>query len=713
MRSTVFLLSALLSTATARAAEPGAPPSPTPTPTAKSETPPDVRLDDSVVVRAVRAEDEVPVTKTDLGRAAIEALNDGRETPVLLQRLPSMTSYSEAGNGAGYSYFQLRGLPTSRVNMTLDGVPLNDPEETAVYFANFGDFLSAVDSIQVQRGVGTSTVGAPSYGGSINFASAELKDDFGLGATLAAGSFGTRKASATVQSGRFGPGIALYGRVTWQETDGFRDHSGVKQRSVYLGASWKDDRTFVKAFGFTGRERTRLAYEAVEPEILEHDPRFNPMAPEEVDAFGQDVAHVQVTRIVGDRSTLSAQVYYNGAQGALDLWNDRAARDYRRSYGIDGRFVGTTLAYDASWDALSLTLGVHANAFSRDHFANALGAEEYRNTGRKDEQNGFAKATWKRGAVDLYGDLQVRTARFRYDGAVPIGTKRWTFVSPKAGVRWRAAEGLSLYASVGAAGREPARNDLFAGDDDPRVAYDLSAVKPERVVDVEAGVTLARRDVEATASVYDMEFRNEIVQTGEQSELGYAIRRNAGRSFRRGLELDLRWKAHPRLAVALTANASWAHLSTWTQTVDVYDGAGAFLRTDLRTFEDVEPLLTPRFVLNPSVSWTPLPGLDAALLYRWQATSWLDNTNRPGLETPSFGTLDASVRVDLSRVLPAARARLRVTGTNLTNVKRVWPSGYSYVFATRSPSGTETLGGQGYFYPQATRGVVVALDLGL
>ena len=184
------------------------------------------RFAEEVVVAAVRADAEAPITKRGLDRAEIEARNTGQEMPFLLKEVPSVTQYSDSGSSTGYSYMYLRGIPQTRMNVTLDGVPLNEPEDSAFYFANFGDFANAIESLQVQRGVGTSTVGAASFVGSINFASIDLKDKAAADVRLGGGSFGTNRVSAAVHSGRLGGGIKLYGQAAYQDTEGFRRQLG-------------------------------------------------------------------------------------------------------------------------------------------------------------------------------------------------------------------------------------------------------------------------------------------------------------------------------------------------------------------------------------------------------------------------------------------------------------------------------------------------------
>ena len=206
-------------------------------------------------MQAVRADERTPVTKTDVERDAIDLVNRGQEMPFLLGATPAVNFQSDTGLAAGYAYFNIRGIGQTRLNITLDGVPLQDPEDQALYFSNFGDFASVVDSIQVQRGVGTSSVGSASYGGSVNFASVSPADRRGLEAQVGGGSWGTGRGTLAGNSGLLGGAWGLYGRVSGQTTDGFRDHSGVDQGTLYYGATRSGARSLFKLFGFSGREQ--------------------------------------------------------------------------------------------------------------------------------------------------------------------------------------------------------------------------------------------------------------------------------------------------------------------------------------------------------------------------------------------------------------------------------------------------------------------------
>ncbi len=671
------------------------------------------RFTEEVVVSAVRADAEVPVTKRDLDRREIAALNTGQEMPFLLKQVPSITQYADSGSATGYSYIQLRGIPQTRLNVTLDGVPLNESEDSAFYFANFGDFADAIGSVQVQRGVGTSTVGAASFAGSINFASVDFSETPRADVRLASGSFGTRRASAALNSGRVGSGFRFYGLGAYQETDGFRRNSGVIQQSLYMGASRDTASSYFKVFGFLGRERTELAFLAADADTLATDLRANPMGPDERDAFGQRFVTAQYHRALGPDAELAVQGYYNGAGG---MYRIRDAARGLLEYGLDWRSVGATASYRLVRNAVSFTWGSHVNDFGSRH-ARALvdGPQDYTNRGFKTELNSFAKLGYTTGRWHHYGDVQVRWARFRYDGDLPLGSVSWTFFNPKAGTRYDLGHGVSAYASIGRALREPARSDMFQGEDNPTLPYDLRAVTPEQVVNLESGLEVSRPRFTAQLNAYLMEFRHEIAQTGQLSEIGLPLRRNVDRSFRRGFEADIVWQVRPDLRLHQTAAFSRNRISQWTQFFDVYDAAGSWTGDTSRTYADVPPLLTPSVLATLAAEYTPRPSLTLSAVGRYVGRSYLDNTGSPDFTTPSFFSLDASLSLALARLLhvaAGAEPRLRVQVDNALDNHRMFPSGYSYQYFTADGSALAP-GGSRYYYPLATRSVVVMFDLKL
>jgi iron complex outermembrane receptor protein len=657
--------------------------------------------EETITVSGIRAEAETPVTKTDIDRHEIERNYHGQDVPLLMRDVPSVVGYAESGvGGSGYSYISLRGLGPTRINFTLDGVPLADSEDMTTYFADFPDLAHSLQSIQVQRGAGTSTVGSPSFAGSVNLQSIDLSQSEQLHARIATGSFGHTFGTVGYQSGLLPGGFALYTRASWNESDGFRDSSGIRQRNVFVSAAKQNESSQIKITGFSGHEWQQLSFYATDAETLASDLRANPLQPEEKDSFGYDLAQVQYLKSLSDDVSLTASAYYQRGYGWYRLFGAGGLQQY----GLDGMLLGSIVTLEQRLGPVRANYGLHVNRFRREHTRDLVdGPRDYFNYGTKGEANAFAKFSVDRGALHLYGDAQVRYANFRYSGDVDIAPVDWTFFNPRIGARYSLSPVASVYASAGHSTREPARNDMFYGEDNPSVAHDPRAVRPERVVDFESGFEIRSGRFNIATNLYAMEFRNEIASTGELSEIGLLLRRNVDRSSRRGIEVDATVDATSTLRFRTIANVSRNRISEWTQFYDVYDGEGGYVDSVPRAFRNVDPLLTPNLIINEAIEYTPSAKFAAGLVGRYVGRSYLDNTNNDAFVAPSFFTLDGNVSVSLGS------PRLSLQVNNILNEKRIYPNGYDYLFMTRE-NGQDTLGGTAYYYPQATRNFVLMLD---
>jgi iron complex outermembrane receptor protein len=663
------------------------------------------------VVAAVRAAEWVPVTTEDLGREAVSGLEHGQEMPFLLKQAPSLTQYSDGGAEGGYSYLYLRGIPQTRLNLTLDGVPLSDGEDGAFYWVDLPGLAGSVDNVQIQRGVGTSSFGAAAFGGAVHLESTPAEGGKpALDGALGGGSLGTMRGSLGAHSGSLGGGFAAFARATYQETDGYRDHSGVLQRSLALEVSRQTSRSVFKLFGLAGREQQQLAFYAADEDTLRVSPRANPLSPEERDRFGQGLVQAQYSHAFSPATHATAQAYTNAADGWYRIYSD-PEHSSLYEYGLDWRSIGGRLSVAQQRGRTSLILGAFVQDFASTHTRDVVdGDRDYLNQGHKDEMSAFAKAGFEAGRWHAYADAQVRHARFRYEGDLDLGSVSWTFFNPRLGTRFALSPAWSLYASIGRTTREPARSDLFAGEDNPTLAYDLSAVRPERVTDIEAGVDRRTERFSLQANLYLMEFRNEIAQTGELSEIGLPLRRNVDRSHRRGLEVEAGFLPSPSWRLAASTSLNRSRIRSWTQYLDVYDASGEYVGSEPRTFADVPPLLTPAFLANLSVERRQGP-LQVTLSGRYVGTAFLDNTGNEGSRTPGFFDADATARLSLKGLVDRGRPSLRIGVSNLFDHRRRWPSGYSYPFLERDAQGRDTTGAIDYFYPLAGRTFFVGLEL--
>jgi iron complex outermembrane receptor protein len=645
---------------------------------------------ETLTVTAARARADAPVAQTTLDRARLKRDYSGQDVPLVLRTAPSVTAYSESGSLLNYSYFRLRGIDQSRINMTLDGVPLNEPEDQQVYFSDFPDLTSSTESVQIQRGVGTSSYGQSAYGGAVNFASPSLAGSTPGGALqLGGGSFGTARATLEGRTGRLPSNLALYGRLSGLRSDGYRQGATSAANGAFVSGGWFGDRDVVKLTASTGLERNGQVYSAVPDSILRVNPRYNPLAGVG-DHYRESFATLNYTHAITPSSSAGLTAYGFDTKGYYDYPAGDNLTPLR--YRSASRWGGLVAALHASpAEALTLDGGAHVSLYSKDHAFDArpdLEYPAYDNTGHKTEASAFGKASLALGTrATLFGDVQVRTAEFRYTPTTGYGlsetSARWTFLNPRAGVTVRAGEGLTLFASYGTTGREPTRGDLFAGaddvtPDDAKALLPLTRVRPEHVNDLELGATVARGPVTLTANAYDMRFRDEIARTGATTPLGYDIRANVGRSYRRGVELDASWAVTPALDLGATAAASRNRIAEYTD-----EASGT-------SYRDVEPILTPAFVGGHRLTWRVGPLLALTADGRYQARSFLAPTGDARLTAPPFYVLDGGASI----TIPGRRA-LTIQGRNLLD-RRAYPSGdvsgsgvpRYYILAPRSVDAT-------------------------
>ncbi len=655
---------------------------------------------ESVRVTAIRGH-AAPISQTTISRAELQRGYFGQETPILLQAAPGITAYSESGSASNYSYLRLRGIDQSRINITLDGIPLNEPEDEALYFSNFPDFANSIASVQVQRGVGSSTPGVASYAGSVNFESIPIASvDRGVRLQLARGAFNTSRGSVEAQSGLTAAGFAGYVRASGQHTDGYRFNSGNSSRSAFASGGWFGTRDVVKATLLAGISSNQQAYDASPLSVLERDPRDNPFgnAPQLAvnDRFHQDLLSVAWTHAVSTSLSAATTAYGFDAGGWYDYPSGNGDLSDAYHYGLHSRWGGVISSLDWSGDASSASAGFNVSRYARQHWMVQrpdLDTRYYDNTGYKGEQSVFAKGSVTRGRATLYGDVQLRFAQFRYaptagSGVAPADV-RWSFLNPKAGVRVRMSDALSMYASAGLNGREPTRGDMFAGADDvdsltARSVFPLTRVHPESARDLEAGADWTRSVLQAHLNLFLMQFHDEIAPIGQVSELGYELRKNVARSVRRGAEADFTWRALPRLTVVGTASLTDARIADYTD-----DATG-------RSYHDVTSLMTPKFVSGHGIRAALTEWLSLDLDGRYTSRMMLTNTNDPRFVVPASWYADgaATLRVGQQSLLVAVR--------NLFDA-RVYTGGYpGQLVGSSDPSAMEP-----YYYTLASRNVTV------
>ncbi|MFU8812599.1 MAG: TonB-dependent receptor [Balneolaceae bacterium] len=622
---------------------------------------------EAVFVEDVRARQRSPFTQTTVPKALIDRDNVGQDPIFTLERLtPSVLTHSDSGTRfANYSYMRLRGMDQSRINMTLNGIPLNDMIDQGVFFSNFNDFGNSIQSVQVQRGVGTSTNGTASYAGSVNFESQNITmDEPTANLKLAGGAFNSYRVSSEVQTGAMG-NFGFYTRFSQTESDGYRFNSGSEATSFFVTGGYFGERDIVKVTAFSGRTKNELAYTPVPIDDIRNEPRTNTLSPNDEDDFSQEFLQLQYGRQLSDRLQLTTSLYYGGAGGDFPVgFPDGDGNFVQQVFALENDHYGLlSSAQYADGGGFEISGGIHAYRFDRineEWFSPESENPFYSDSSQKDEFSAFVKSSVRLGDVELYGDVQFRAIwlRLRPDlaflqagGVNPqnasIPTREWTFLSPKAGVTWFLSDRVNLYTSFGRSGREPTRQDILGAvninPSNLAIAQDSRSVRAEFVNNLEGGVRFQTSRFDGKLNGFYMQFRNEISPTGDFIPEGFVqIRENIRRSNRTGVEAEWTATLHNRLT--FSGNATWM-----TSNVEEFSPGGSG-----DVFFDREAILTPNWLFNGTLTAGVVSWADVELTGRYMGEAFLELTNRPDLVLPSFFVTDLGVHTTLTQRISAS-----------------------------------------------------------
>ncbi|SMO49933.1 TonB-dependent receptor [Gracilimonas mengyeensis] len=615
---------------------------------------PSVNLEE-VLIQGVRAEVNDPVAQSTIQRREIEQKYNGEQPVFLLEELtPAIFSYSESGTRlANYGGMRLRGIAQERINMTLNGVPLNDMIDHGVFFSNFTDISNSFESMQVQRGVGTSSNGVASYAGSVNFESVNIEDRAQGGQVeLGMGSFDTYRMNTSLSSGMIDDKWSFYGSYSRILSDGYRYNTSTDASSFFFSGGYFGEKDMIKINAFNASSKNGLGYSAVAESDLEADPRTNYLNENDKDDFGQRLVQLQHTHIFSDQFKTNASLYYGGSGGDyLYTYADSDTTLAQINYPLYNDHYG--LMVNGFWEneSWNLSSGIHGYIFDRvneESFAPDFENPYYYETSDKKEFSWFGKAEWNRDKLTLFADLQIRTATlsiqpdYSYIGIAPEGdlVKDWTFINPKIGASYTFSRNVTAYASAGRMGREPTRIDIFGGFSLGAANYDQAradSFAPEYVNDYEAGVKLTYQKLAFNANYFFMDFQDEIAPIGEVLAFGVQKRRNIPDSYRTGVELE--WNYLPIDLLSLKGNLIYMQSEIESFTTGVGD-----------TYTNKTPILSPEWIVNQEVQVRPVERFTVALSGKYVSESYLELTNNPDLTLPSYFVLDASAAYELDHV---------------------------------------------------------------
>lgn len=535
-------------------------------------------ITDDVVISATRAGSRAPLAYSNVDKLALDKLGTASDMPYLLTLTPSFVETSEAGNGVGYTGMRIRGTDASRINVTIDGIPLNDPESQQVFWVDLPDLASSVDNIQVQRGAGTSTNGAGAFGASINIQTTGIENDPFARISSSAGSFSTFRNSIAAGTGLLKDKFAFQMRFSDVKSDGYIRRTGSDHQSAFLSGLYRSGKSIVKANIILGKEHTGIGWWGVPEEMLRTDRRYNPAGKytdedgivryydNESDNYRQDHYQLIFSRQLSGVLSFHTALHYTRGKGYYEEYReDEPYTDYgMRNVRISDTILYTTDLIRRKWmvndfygivyslkyknEKVEASLGGGLNIFSGDHFGRIIWMQHpgtvgneyqwYFNTGEKSEASIYGKITADISQIaSLFGDLQYRHIKYSLagndDDLKNLGqTHSFNFFNPKTGMHFIIGEDQEAYVSVSVAHREPTRTDFkeASGDDE-------ATPGAERLFDTELGYTLNLRGSSLAINLYGMFYKDQLVPTGELSNVGYPIMTNVDKSYRIGAEL--------------------------------------------------------------------------------------------------------------------------------------------------------------------------------
>ncbi|RYZ00316.1 MAG: TonB-dependent receptor [Chitinophagaceae bacterium] len=711
-----------------------------------------------VEVRATRASEKAPFARTDLGKEAIGRQNLGQDLPFLLAQTPSTVVSSDAGNGIGYTGLRIRGTDLTRINVTLNGIPYNDPESQSVFFVDLPDFASSLGSIQVQRGVGTSSNGAGAFGGSINLSTNEVRKEAYAELLNTFGSFNTWRNTVKAGTGLLHNQFTVDARLSRISSDGFVDRGASALHSYYLSGAWLGARSSIRLNVFSGKEKTYQSWNGI-PEhklffnrdsLLQHyynnlgslyfteadsanlfsgnGRRYNGyLYPNQTDNYRQDHYQLFLNHSTKGGLALSTAFFlthgegyyeeykYNQKYSAYGLPNFSAGgatltrTDLVRQLWLNNDLYGFTFSGTYKKRGHDISFGGSWNRFDGRHYGNIVWAaqgitkdhEWYRYPSRKDDGNLFAKWGFQLlPRLYLMVDGQFRFVEHRLNGTRKfpglITRRAFNFFNPKAGLRYE-GKGFSAFASWAVGQKEPNRTDWETG-------AGIADPKPERLDDFEAGIEHHGTTWQAGLTGYFMNYRDQLVLTGKLNDVGDAVRVNVPRSYRLGAELWGGVQVSRFLSLQGNLTLSRNLLREFEDYLPAYDANFDFTGYDTTRFRNTPIAFSPALTAAFTATIKPAAGLELSLTGKAVSRQYLDNTGSRSKMISGYFVQDAELRyTPVLKGLRGLEFFLRVN--NVWN-KQYESNGYTYSYRYDA-----SLVRENFYYPMAGTNVLGGINL--
>ena len=684
---------------------------------------------DEVIVEAIRIDRSSPFSFSNVDKKDLELKNLGQDLPILLNFSPSVVTTSDAGAGIGYTGIRIRGVSPQSTNITINGIPYNDPESLGTFWVNLPDFTSSVESLQIQRGIGTSTNGSGAFGASINILTDKISQFAYTESSNSFGSYNTLKHTVKLSTGIINDHFEISGRLSKIDSDGYIDRAYSDLKSYFIQANYFDENTLIKAITFGGHEKTYQSWYGITKEQMIENRRQNPYTYEnEIDNYKQDHFQLHWSEQINNTLSTNISLNYTDGRGYFEQYrnddsvetysgivksdldengNETGTTDLIRRRWLDNDFYVFNTSLNYSYENLNLILSGSYSNYIGDHFGEVVWARNfdknysirdryYEGNGKKNELSFFTKVSYKLKDILIYGDLQFRKINYRTSGITSdlINLKldkKYNFFNPKIGITHNLNSNSLIYLSYSRANREPNRSDYENNPD----------IKPEKLNDLEFGYRLSSNKLEVNLNAYYMLYNEQLVLTGAIDDVGAPIRTNSGSSYRVGIESEINLELSKKLDISSNLTLS---SNKNKEVISNYNGA-------LTNFGKTNLSYSPNFITNNTINYNFTEKFSLSMLSKYVGKQFMGNTDAKNsiLESYFVNDLNFNLKITPKRIFN----EIVVSGL-INNIldKEYVSNGYYYTYddTWSNPGETITLDGAGY-YPQATRNFLVGLLL--
>ncbi|MBA3675425.1 MAG: TonB-dependent receptor [Chitinophagaceae bacterium] len=692
----------------------------------------DTLLLQPIEIKAVRANDKAPFTKTNLTKKDIEKVNLGQDLPFILNQVPSVVINSDAGNGVGYTGIRIRGTDATRINMTINGIPYNDAESQGIYFVDLPDIVSSVNSIQVQRGVGTSSNGAAAFGATINLATNEINDSMYQELNNSYGSFNTWKHTLKFGSGLLGNHFTIDVRGSLINSDGYVDRASTDLKSFYISTAYLSPTNSLRLNIFSGKEKTYQSWYGIPESYLDTNRTYNSAGTakagtpyeNETDNYWQTHSQLFYNHKINSQWAFNIAAFLTRGYGYYEQYKaDQKFKTYGlpdynngttvikktnliRQLWLDNNFYGTIFSLQKQTNKSQFTLGGGWNKYDGKHYGVVTWAEVgfpndykyYDLSAYKQDINIYSKLqqqinkNWQG-----FADIQARIIKYNINGFKKnpqlILNKNYFFINPKFGVTYN-KNNYQAYLSYSMAGKEPNREDFEAGIN--------QQPKAETLHDFELGAEKKTLKYSYGVTAYYMYYHNQLILTGKINDVGAYTRINTPSSYRLGIELQGKANLLPWLNASGNIAFSKNKIKNFTEYVDDYDNGGQ----KLFEYHNTDISFSPDIVAGATLNFIPFKNGEVSLLTKYVGRQFLDNTSQVSRSLDPFYVQDARISYRLSNKIPK-ETNFILQVNNIFN-KRYEPNGYTFSYFYSGNYTTEN-----FYFPMAGINFMAAINVKL